>query len=108
MKIRIGHVERAFAVLLAIYMVASYFRAPGLMLLKLVVSIFGLWVAIRLARSVVTQMLWALRNRLIVAYFFIALVPIILITTLVGLGAILVGGQLSVYLVTSELERRTN
>jgi sigma-B regulation protein RsbU (phosphoserine phosphatase) len=108
MKIRIGHVERAFAVLLLVYMVASYFSAPGLTMLKLVVSLVGLWVAIRLARSVVTQMLWALRNRLIVAYFFIALVPIILITALVGLGGMLVGGQLSVYLVTSELERRTN
>jgi phosphoserine phosphatase RsbU/P len=108
MKIRIGRVERAFAVVLAIYMVASYFKAPGLTVLKLIVSIVGLWTAIRVARSVVTQMLWALRNRLIVAYFFIALVPIILITALVGLGGILVGGQLSVYLVTSELERRTN
>jgi phosphoserine phosphatase RsbU/P len=108
MKVRIGRVERAFAVLLAIYMVASYFRAPGLLLLKIAVSIAAIWAATRFARSVVTQMLWALRNRLIVAYFFIALVPIILISALVGLGGLLVGGQLSVFLVTSELERRTN
>jgi phosphoserine phosphatase RsbU/P len=108
MRIRIGRVERAFAVLLALYMAASYFRAPGLFLLKLAVSLIAVWVAIRFARSVVHQMLWRLRNRLIVAYFFIAVVPIILITALVGLGANLVGGQLSIFLVTSELERRTN
>ena len=52
-------------------------------------------------------MLWRLRNRLIVAYFFIAVVPIILITLLAGFGVHLVGGQISIYLVTSELDRRT-
>ena len=52
-------------------------------------------------------MLWRLRNRLIVAYFFIAVVPIILISLLAGLAVHLVGGQVSIYLVTSELERRT-
>jgi hypothetical protein len=50
--------------------------------------------------------LWRLRNRLIIAYLFIGLVPVVLITTLLGLGAYLVVGQFSNYLVTSELERR--
>ena len=67
----------------------------------------GFWLAIRISRAVVKQMLWRLRNRLIVAYFFIAVVPIILITLLAGLGVALVGGQISIFLVTSELERRT-
>ena len=108
MTIKIGRVERVFAVLLAVYLVASYFGAPGLLLFQLVIACLGFWVALRLARSMVRQMLWRLRNRLIVAYFFIAVVPIILITALVGLGTVLVGGQLSIYLITSELERRTN
>lgn len=108
MTIPIGRVERVFAVLLALYMIASYFRVPGLLVFKVVVAFLSLWVAVRVARSVVRQMLWRLRNRLIVAYFFIAVVPVILITALVGLGTVLVGGQLSIYLITSELERRTN
>ena len=108
MKIRIGRVERAFAVLLAVYMVASYFESRWLLLLKLVVSIVAVWVATRFARSIVNQMLWRLRNRLIVAYFFIAVVPILLISALVGIGGMFVGGQVSIFLVTSELERRTN
>ena len=108
MKIHIGRVERAFAVLLAVYMVASYFAAPWVDLLKLVVLVVGLWVAIRVTRSAVHQMLWRLRNRLIVAYFFIAVVPILLTAALIAIGGMFVGGQLSIFLVTSELERRTN
>lgn len=108
MKIRIGRVERAFAVLLAVYIAASYFGAPWVDLLQIPVFVAAVWVAIRFARSSADQMLWRLRNRLIVAYFFIAVVPILLITALAGLGGMFVGGQLSIFLVTSELERRTN
>jgi sigma-B regulation protein RsbU (phosphoserine phosphatase) len=107
MAIRIGRVERAFAVLLVLYLLASYASLPGLGFLQLAVLITGAWTAIRLARIAVKELLWRLRNRLIVAYFFIAVVPILLITALAGLGTALVGGQLSIYLVTSELDRRT-
>ena len=41
--------------------------------------IAGLIVAIRLARTGVGKLIWRLRNRLIVAYAFIAMVPIALI-----------------------------
>ena len=108
MKIRIGRVEIAFAALLAIY-VAFTFLTPGnvwLALLRYFVIVLGAWAAIRISREVVRKSIWRLRNRLMVAYFFIAVVPIILITTLLGLGAYLVAGQLSTYLVTSELDRR--
>src|SRR5687768_12594903 len=101
MTIPIGRVERVFAVLLVLYTIASYFGMPGLLAFKLVVAAVGLWAAMRIARSAVRQMLWRLRNRLTVAYFFIAVVPILLMTVLIGLGTILVGGQLSIYLITS-------
>ena len=108
MKIRIGLVEIAFVVLIAIYFAFTFLAAGSfwLALLKYVVIGLGAWAAIRISREVVRKSIWRLRNRLMVAYFFIAVVPIILITTLLGLGAYLVAGQLSTYLVTSELDRR--
>jgi sigma-B regulation protein RsbU (phosphoserine phosphatase) len=50
--------------------------------------------------------IWRLRNRLLVAYLFIAVVPVGLIVTLAVLGGKALTRQLAVYLVTSELNRR--
>jgi sigma-B regulation protein RsbU (phosphoserine phosphatase) len=108
MKVRIGWVEKTFLILLLVYSAVSWFFGPALLavVLKLLVAIFAIWSGARLSRVLVQRLLWRLRTRLIVAYIFIALVPIVLITTLAVLGAALVSGQLSVYLVTSELDRR--
>lgn len=109
MTVRLGRVEIAFAVVLVLYVglavagVTGAVRSAG----RLLLVVLGIWLATRISRAGVQQMLWRLRNRLIVAYFFIAVVPVILITLLAGLGVALVGGQISIYLVTSELERRT-
>ncbi len=110
MKIQIGRVEWTFAALLLAYVALTFIPdAPEALslFLKVATAIFGGWVFARLTRGIVRHLLWRLRNRLIVAYIFIALVPVVLITLLVGLGAHLVGGQITIYLVTSELERRT-
>ena len=110
MTVRIGRLEIAFGITLAVYVVLAMTGATGPLRAagKLLLSILGCWLAIRISRTVVKSMLWRLRNRLIVAYFFIAVVPIILISLLAGLAVALVGGQISVHLVTSELERRTS
>ena len=49
---------------------------------------------------------WRLRRRLIVAYVFIAIVPILLIVLLVGLGIFIAGGQFAALLVTADLQER--
>ena len=49
------------------------------------------------------RLLWRLRRRLMVAYIFIAVVPILLIVLLVGLGAFIVNGQFAAFLVASRL-----
>ena len=54
-------------------------------------------------RYVRQRLLWRLRRRLIVAYTFIAVVPILLIILLVGLGAFIVNGQFAAFLVTLRL-----
>ncbi len=50
--------------------------------------------------------IWRLRNRLIVTYLFIAVVPVILLITLAALALYGMTMQMAVYLVTSELDRR--
>jgi hypothetical protein len=58
--------------------------------------IAGLIVAIRLARTGVRKLIWRLRNRLIVAYAFIAMVPIALILALVLVSAYGLTGQIAI------------
>jgi phosphoserine phosphatase RsbU/P len=109
MKVRIGRLEIAFGVVLIVYVILASVRVTGDVrtLTGFLLLILGGWLAVRISRLVVREMLWRLRNRLIVAYFFIAVVPVILILLLAGLGVALVGGQISTYLVASELDRRT-
>ena len=57
----------------------------------------------RLLGYVRSHLLWRLRRRLIVAYLFIAVVPILLIILLVLLGAFIMNGQLAAYLVAAKL-----
>jgi sigma-B regulation protein RsbU (phosphoserine phosphatase) len=110
MTIRLGRVEIAFLALLVLYALLAWTVGPTnyTFVLKMAVVFLGGWTAVRVWRVVVRQMLWRLRNRLIVAYLFIALVPIVLITLLAGLGAYLITGRVSVFLVTSQMDRELN
>ncbi len=51
-------------------------------------------------------LLWSLRNRLIIAYLFIAVVPILLIVILVGLAARIVYSQLGAFLLYEDIQTR--
>jgi sigma-B regulation protein RsbU (phosphoserine phosphatase) len=55
-----------------------------------------------------SRLLWSLRNRLIVAYLFIALVPILLIVTLVALAGQILYSQLGAYLLYEDIQTRIN
>jgi len=55
-----------------------------------------------------SRLLWSLRNRLIVAYLFIALVPILLIVTLVALAGRILYSQLGAYLLYEDIQTRIN
>lgn len=102
--------EIAFLAAAGLYFVLGAFVGSNgyITLLGFAATVLAIWVVVRIWRSAVRHLLWRLRNRLVVAYFFIAVVPIVLISLLVGLGTALLGGQLSIYLLTSELERRTS
>lgn len=53
-----------------------------------------------------TRLLWSLRNRLIVAYLFIAVVPVLLLLTLAVLAAQILYSQLGAYLLYDGLRHR--
>lgn len=109
MTIRFGKVELTFLILLVVYLLLGLVKTPFTIKLLIVSALLvtGAWTFSRLARTTVRHLLWRLRNRLIVAYIFIALVPVVLITLLVGIGGFLTGGQFTIWVVTSEMERRT-
>lgn len=103
-----GRLDKTFAVLLLLYIILS-FTTPGtgfVALLQLVVVVLGLWLLIRAARVGIRRAIWRLRNRLLMTYMLIAVVPILLIVLFVGIGTYALSSQLAVYLVSSELDRR--
>ncbi|MCL4401927.1 MAG: SpoIIE family protein phosphatase [Acidobacteria bacterium] len=105
---RLGRLEWAFLAGLILYFVLPYLPNtlfPRL-LTGLAVSILGFVLAIRLGRVLIRRTVWRLRNRLIIAYLFIALVPILLIVLMGGLTTYWITGQVAGYLVNAELNRR--
>jgi sigma-B regulation protein RsbU (phosphoserine phosphatase) len=52
------------------------------------------------------RLLWSLRNRLITAYIFIAVVPVLLLLTMAGLGAYLLYWQLGSYVLYTDMQER--
>ena len=105
---RAGKVEKTFAAALVLYLILlAVWPSSGFeTIVAFVTFILGAWIALRLLRLGLRKLTWSLRNRLMVAYLFIAVLPILLVLTLVGLGAYILAGQVAVYLVRSELDRR--
>ncbi len=106
---RLGRLDKAFLVLLALATVLRFAAPNNILFTVLAFAAFvaGAMVFFRLSYAGVKRVIWRLRYRLLVAYLFIAVVPIVLIVVLVGVGAYVFTGQIAAYLVTAELERRT-
>jgi sigma-B regulation protein RsbU (phosphoserine phosphatase) len=105
---RIGWTEKTFLVLLAIYAVLRLIgQSPTWQFLTaLAAFVFGSIVLVRLTYSVTRKAIWRLRNRLIVSYLFIAVVPIVLIVLLAGLAGYTLIGQVAAYFVRTDLANR--
>ena len=74
--------------------------------LKFLAIVAAVYAVFRFAAWWRTRLLWSLRNRLIVAYLFIAVVPILLILTLVVLAGQILYSQLGAYLLYDDIHRR--
>ena len=105
---RLRWVTKTFYVLTALYAVLYLAGlAPALRSLTAFGALFfGLLSLVGLVRRSLRRAIWLLRNRLMLAYLMIAVVPIVLGLVLVFITSWAVIGQMAVYLVNSELERR--
>ena len=106
----LGRIEKAFLVFAAVFALLYFTRAAPIMQLAAALGAFilVLLALVKLARRGMRKAIWRLRNRLIVAYLFIAVVPIILIVALAVIAGYAVIGQMAVYLVNTELTHRVN
>ena len=64
------------------------------------------YLLVRILRWARKRLLWGLRNRLIVAYLFIAVVPVVLLLSMAGLLGYLVYFQLGAHLIHDDLDER--
>src|SRR3984893_3295348 len=76
--------------------------------LKFLAVLSGFYLVFRFIGWWRSRLLWSLRNRLIVAYVFIALVPILLILTLGVLAGRILYSQLGAYLLYEDIHARIN
>jgi sigma-B regulation protein RsbU (phosphoserine phosphatase) len=104
----LGLPEKAFLFCTLVYAFLYFTHlAPNLQWWAGFVAFFlGLFTLFRVARRAIRGAIWRLRNRLIVAYLFIAVVPVVLILALVGIAGWAVIGQMAIYLVNTELQHR--
>jgi sigma-B regulation protein RsbU (phosphoserine phosphatase) len=89
-------------------LILAAFRLSGSLVnfLKYLAVIAAIYLLVRLIGWWRTRLLWSLRNRLIVAYLFIAFVPILLIVTLVLLAGRILYSQLGAYLLHEDIQYR--
>ncbi len=73
---------------------------------QILVVVLGIWLCVRWLKFLTRKAIWRLRNRLLVTYLFIAVVPVSLIIILSGLGVYATASQIAVHLMSSELDRR--
>ncbi len=69
--------------------------------LSFVSAFLFVWLGLRLVRE---KLLWRLRNRLIVTYVFIGVIPLILLVTLAGTAFYLFAGQFATFIVTTGVQ----
>lgn len=105
---RLGRLEHVFLALLALNGLAwaAARPFPGRELLPLALYGAGLALLVKLLRISARRILWRVRNRMIVLFLFIGLVPLLLVTALVGLAGYVLIGQMAVHIAGAELDRR--
>jgi sigma-B regulation protein RsbU (phosphoserine phosphatase) len=95
------------AVVLDAILFATGSGGPLPVVITFVLVVWGAWRLIRLVFDR-TRLIWRLRNRLIVTYIFIAVVPITLILALVFVAGFLLTGQVSAYLTGAAIDRQNS
>jgi sigma-B regulation protein RsbU (phosphoserine phosphatase) len=106
---KLGWLDRVFLAAVAAAVLARS-GAPGgglSLLASFLAYVLGIAVAFKWLVVGMRKAIWRLRYRLLVAYAFIAVVPLLLLGFLIFYGSHAFAAQVAVYLVSSELERQT-
>jgi sigma-B regulation protein RsbU (phosphoserine phosphatase) len=105
---RLSRSELAASIVLIAGLTAAVLRVQGRLFdfLKYLAVLSALYLIFRVIAWGRSRLLWSLRNRLIVAYVFIAVVPILLIITFVVLAGKFLYSQLGAYVLYEDLHRR--
>jgi phosphoserine phosphatase RsbU/P len=72
---------------------------------RIVLCVFGAWGLFRFGRFLVRNLLWRIRSKLLVSYLFIAVVPLVLLTTFFVLAGFLGLSLVASYMVSSQIEK---
>lgn len=72
--------------------------------LVFVVPVWVVFSCIILYRWLVNQVLWKVRNRLVVTYLLMGLTPVVLFATLAGIASYVFSGQFATFAATSQLD----
>ncbi len=75
---------------------------------KFLAILAAIYLVFRLIGWSRSRLLWSLRNRLIVAYLFIAVVPVLLLLSLAVLAGLILYGQLGAYLLYEDIHHRVD
>jgi sigma-B regulation protein RsbU (phosphoserine phosphatase) len=103
---RLGRVEKSFLVLAAMWALMYFAGAAGVYqtTVALAAVVMGILTVVKIGRMAFRHAIWRLRNRLIVAYLFIAVVPVVLMLALMLGTSYAIVGQVAVYMVDKELQ----
>ncbi len=108
---RTTRLDRVALLVLLLYALVWLLRAwgsqpPGAGLIGFLFFLAVAYFFVRLLSFLRHRLLWSLRNRLITAYIFIAVVPVLLLLGMVGLSAYLIYSQLGAHLAYDDLHQR--
>lgn len=105
---RVSRLDLAASLLALTGGLAYFLEADGRIFnyLKFVALLAALYLLYRLLAFGRSRLLWSLRNRLIVAGLFIALVPVLLLVLLAVRSASILYSQLASYLLYEDVQRR--
>jgi phosphoserine phosphatase RsbU/P len=103
---KLGYIEKIFFLLVALWAGLYFAGVAGRYQTTIAIGaiVMGILAIVKIGRMALRNAIWRLRNRLIVAYLFIAVVPIVLILALMLGTSYAVVGQVAVFLVNRQLE----
>ena len=105
---RLSWLDMVCSAIVALGLLVQLFGINGgvFSFLEFLAVVAGIYLVVRFVGWWRSRLLWSLRNRLIVAYLFIAVVPIVSIVILVVLAARILYSQLGAYLLYEDIHHR--